>query len=46
MKYLVSGLVNGWRSETWISAPTLHQAIKMFENMYSGARNVYVLDQE
>lgn len=46
MKFLVSGLVNGWRTEAWISAPTLHQAIRLFESMYSGARNVYVLEQE
>ena len=46
MKFLVSGLVKGWRTEAWISAPTLHQAIRLFESMYSGARNVYVLNQK
>jgi len=46
MKYLVSGIVNGWRTETWISAPSLNQAIKLFESMHSSAKNVYVLDQE
>jgi hypothetical protein len=46
MKYFVSGIVNGWRTETWISAPSLNVAIKLFESMHSGAKNVYVLDQE
>ena len=46
MKYLVSGIVNGWRTETWISAPSLNVAIKLFESRHSGAKNVYVLDQE
>ena len=46
MQYLVSGIVAGWRTETWISAPTLNVAIKLFESMYSGAKNVYVLDQK
>lgn len=46
MNYLVSGIVNGWRAETWISAPSLNVAIKLFESMYSGAKNVYVLDQK
>jgi len=41
-EFTVSGLVEGYRIEREITAASLHHAIKLFENMYHNARNVYV----
>jgi len=45
IKFLVSGIVAGYRVESWVNAVSIHQAIKLFEGMNPGSRNVYVLEQ-
>jgi|TARA_A100001011_G_scaffold109499_1_gene116067 hypothetical protein len=42
--FTVSGIVEGWRIEREITAISIQHAIKVFENMYSNTKNVYVLN--
>ncbi len=41
--YLVSALLEGYRIEEQITAVSIHHAIKLMENKYNNARNIYVL---
>jgi hypothetical protein len=42
--YTVSALLEGYRIEEQVTAVSIHHAIKLIQNKYSNARNVYVLN--
>ncbi len=41
--FTVSALLEGYRIEEEVSAVSIHHAIKLIQNKYKNARNVYVL---
>ena len=42
--YTVSALLEGDRIEEQVTAVSIHHAIKLIQNKYNNARNVYVLN--
>ena len=42
--YTVSALLEGYRIEETVRAVSIHHAIKLIQNKYNNARNVYVLN--
>ena len=42
--YTVSALLEGYRIEETVTAVSIHHAIKLIQNTYNNARNVYVLN--